>query len=376
MEDPIRVLHVINKMQRAGTETMIMNLYRNIDRTKVQFDFMVHTEDEGAYDREIISLGGRIFRVPRLNGVNLFKYIRCWKKFFDEHPEILIVHGHMGSSAAVYLSIANSYNRYTITHSHSSNNKNIVYNIATYSLRYQAKFLFACSQDAGISRYGKREWIKRQGIVLNNAIDVNRFIFSSVTRDRLRKIHNCYNDFVIGSVGRFLKVKNHQFIIDIFNELNKKNRSSKLILIGEGELKQDIERKVDKLGLTDYVIFLGNIDNVNEYLSMMDVLLMPSLYEGLGIAVIEAQTSGLKCVISDAIPNEVDITGNVEFVSLNRSAQEWADILLKYNNSYKRKSMEEDIAKAGYNIHQTSKWLEDFYLSKCQNVIHSGKALH
>lgn len=373
MDKPIRILQVIGIMNRGGAETMIMNLYRNIDRTKVQFDFVVHTNEVGSFDEEIKALGGRIYHCPRYVIKNHIGYKKWWKKFLSEHSQDYIaVHGHIGSTASIYLSISNSYGLYTIAHSHSASGistlKDVVYKLLSYNTRNVAKCFFACSQLAGIKRYGRQIVCNNKiFFVLNNAIDTEKYICNDCIKNKKDK-ELCIDESqtVLGHVGRFDNAKNQMFLVHIFNELQNYNENSKLILVGNGKNFELVKEKVKLLDLENKVIMTGVRDDVNEILQTFDIFVFPSIYEGLPVSVIEAQASGLKCLLSDTVTKEVDITGNVEFMSLEKSPKEWAEKIVSML-PYERKNTQQKIVDAGYDIKSTAEWLTDFYLKLAEN---------
>lgn len=361
---PIRILHVIGIMNRGGAETMIMNLYRNINKTKVQFDFVENEGYDAAFDQEIRELGGRIYHCPRYRGKNHFAYAKWWNDFFAEHTgEYHIVHGHIGSTAAIYLSIAKKYDCYTIAHSHSAGSGSIMYRIFAYPTRYVADHFFACSNDAGISRYGRKVGNdEKRCEVLNNAIDTKKFTFNTEIRSRMRnELHFNEDSLIIGHVGRFVDVKNHLFLIDVFEQIHLRNPNSALLLVGDGELRPKIEAAIAGKNLDDSVIMVGIQPNVWDYYQIMDVFVMPSLYEGLPVSMVEAQAAGLPCLISTNVPRETAITDLVEFIPLENGAASWADCVQKIVYDPRRNLLNE-IVTAGYDISTTSKWLEDFYM--------------
>lgn len=368
MDKPIRILQVIGIMNRGGAETMIMNLYRNIDITKVQFDFVVHTNEVGSFDEEIKALGGRIYHCPRYVIKNHIGYKKWWKKFLSEHSQDYIaVHGHIGSTASIYLSISNSYGLYTIAHSHSARGistlKDVVYKLLSYNTRNVAKCFFACSQLAGIKRYGRHIVHNNKNFfILNNAIDTEKYICNDYIKNKKDK-ELCIDESqtVLGHVGRFDNAKNQIFLVHIFNELQNYNENSKLILVGNGKNFEFVKEKVKLLDLENKVIMTGVRDDVNEILQTFDMFVFPSIYEGLPVSVIEAQASGLKCLLSDTVTKEVDITGNVEFMSLEKSPKEWAEKIVSML-PYERKNTQQKIIDAGYDIKSTAEWLTDFYI--------------
>lgn len=367
MVEPIKVLQVVTQMNRGGLETMLMNYYRNIDRSKVQFDFLTHRNGEKDYDSEILSLGGKIYCLPSLNPFDR-KYLRQIDDFFRDHTEYKIVHSHLNCMSTYPLKYARKYGvPVRIAHSHNSGQKrNLKYLVKIYSRSQITKYathLAACSEQAGKWMYGKSDFI-----IINNAIDAGKFIFDENTFNKMRRELNIENKFVIGHVGRFDIQKNHSFIIDIFEEVYKKNKDSVLILVGLGDLKEDIEQKVKRLGFSEAVMFLGLRNDIQDVLQPFDVFLFPSLYEGLGISVVEAQASGLHCIVSENIPKEAYVTDLIEAISLKLPAGVWAERILNYQYGYGRKDTYEQIKSNGYDITVTAKWLEKFYLSALANL--------
>lgn len=363
MDSPIRVLHVIGIMNRGGAETMIMNLYRNIDRTKVQFDFVENSDKPAAFDKEILSLGGRIFRCPHYNVKNHFKYCKWWVDFFAAHKnEYPIVHGHLGSTAAIYLFIAQKYGVFTIAHSHSASKGSIKYRIFSYPTRYIADHFFACSKDAATSRYGKLVVNNSSRFqILKNAIDTKKFVFNSNIRKEFKeKLQIPYNFIVIGHIGRFVEAKNHLFLLDIFENILKKEANAVLLLVGDGERRPEIEAYIKEKKIKN-VILTGVKSNTWDYYQVMDVFLMPSLYEGLPVSLVEAQASGLPCCVSSSVPREAAITDLVQFRSLEDSAEQWADWALAYCHT-PRRDRQLELQNAGYDISETARWLEKYYL--------------
>ena len=366
MDAPVRVLHVLGRLDICGAETLVMNIYRNIDRTKVQFDFMLHTGDKCAYESEVAALGGEIFRIPAYKALNHFKYKSEWRKFFKNNSAHKIIHGHMTSTAAIYLKIAKKHGLTAVSHAHNtSSGRDLtakIKDIMQLPIKNTADYLFACSKAAGIWCYGRNIGERPDFKVVNNAIDAEKFIFDPFIRELKRKELGLENKFVICHVGRFEVQKNHSFLIDIFKEIYEKNHNAVLLLTGEGPLRGDIEKKAESLNLKDNVIFTGVCSDIPDLLCAADVFLFPSLWEGLGIVLIEAQASGLHCIASDVVPEEAKITGLLEYVSLDKPASYWAEKVLSYDCGYERKNMRDGIKNAGYDIKEGSKRLEDFYL--------------
>lgn len=366
--DPIRVLHVIGIMNRGGAETMIMNLYRQIDRAKIQFDFVESCSEKAAFDDEIRSLGGRTYHCPHYNGRNHFQYCRWWKHFFQKHKEYRIVHGHIGSTAPLYLEAAKAAGAYTIAHSHNSGKdysiKGLLYRFLAYRVRYIADYFFACSEAAGLDRFGNCVVSGTNYKVFHNAIDVQSYQFRAEERMRIRSELNVQDKIVIGHVGRFERQKNHEFLIDIFRVIHDQNPESVLLLIGDGSLRRKIEKKVEQLKLTDAVLFGGVRQDVNCLLQAMDVFVFPSLYEGLPLVTVEAQAAGLPCVISDRVPEECILTDKlVKVCGLNESLKTWA-AAAQGQARITRTDTSQEVQMHGYDISETASWLESFYLEK------------
>jgi glycosyltransferase involved in cell wall biosynthesis len=357
-----RILHIVPDMRSGGLETLIMNIYRNIDRTKIQFDFLVHYRKLAFYDEEIEALGGQIYRLSFREDNHFLGYLKDLNDFFSQHDEYDVVHGHMASLAFIYLKYACKYGINTrIIHSHNTDTeKTLKGYIKRYLIKfssYYANVCFACSEEAGKFLFGNKEFK-----VINNGIISSKFKYNEKIRSTILEKYNAQDKFVVGHIGRFCKQKNHRFLVDIFSCVKEMNDDSELWLIGDGELKEDIQNYVQKLGLENCVKFLGIKKNVEEFYQGMDVFVLPSLFEGLGIVNIEAQTSGLKCVLSDQVPSIVDVTGNVEFVSLNKTKKEWADIIVK-NISYDRKDCQKKVINAGFDIEAEAMKIQEFYFN-------------
>lgn len=355
----IRVLQIVTYMGRGGLETMIMNYYRNIDRNKVQFDFLVHRQEEADYDKEIVALGGKIYHMPMLNPFSK-SYFNALDSFFKEH-KYDIVHCHLDCMSAYPLKIAKKNGvRVRIAHSHNkSQDKNLKYPIKLYSKRLIPKYathLLSCGKEAGDWMFNGKPYT-----ILNNAIDAQSYRFDKQIREEMREqLGFNQEDFVIGHVGRFNPQKNHNFIIDVFNFVHKKNTAAKLVLVGTGDGQKAIKEKVESLALSDSVLFLGNRTDVNKILQAMDVFLFPSLYEGLPLSIIEAQAAGLPCVISDNVPPECIVTDLIEAASLDDALAKW-EIVITSQKSVKRKDTYELIKKSGFDVKSNVLVLEKMY---------------
>ncbi|KNY26832.1 glycosyl transferase group 1 [Pseudobacteroides cellulosolvens ATCC 35603 = DSM 2933] len=346
---------------------MIMNYYRNIDRSKVQFDFLVHYNEPGAYDEEIIRLGGKIFIMPKTVPHNYFIYRKSLEHFFKEHSEYKIVHGHLTSTAFMYLKIAKKYGvKCCIAHAHNTNvPRNIKGFIEKESKKLMLKYtdrLFSCSDAAAKFYFGEKIINTRGYNVLNNAIDSSEFIYNEKDREMIRQVLELEGKFVIGHIGRFETQKNHKYLLNIFRKIVNRKSNSVLLLIGKGPLEEEVKQKVHEMKLDKNVIFMGVRSDIPLLLQGMDVFVLPSLYEGLGIVLIEAQAAGLKCFASSSIPSEAKITDLVTFISLENSTEYWADEILKYYNGYNRKNCQKEIEESGYEIKSEVSNLEEFYI--------------
>lgn len=362
---PIRVLHVVTTMNHGGLETMLMNYYRHIDHNLVQFDFLVHRDSESDYDQEILSLGGQIYHLPRLNPFSIH-YHKELDSFFKNHPEYQIVHVHQDCMSSIALKAAyRNHVPVRIAHSHNANqDKNIKYLIKRYFMRsipQYATHLFACGEEAGKWMFNGKNFI-----VLNNAIDTQHFVYDMNKRSLVRGKLGVTDDFIIGHVGRFNKQKNHDFLIDIFNEVHKIINNSKLLLVGTGNLKDRIRKRVTELNLTDDVIFLGNRNDVNDLMQAMDIFVFPSHYEGLPVTLVEAQASGLPIIKSNYVPDQCIMTPNVYTLSLSDSSKEWANEIIKMMKEYKRTDTSHYIIENKYDVSANAKWLEKFYIGEVE----------
>lgn len=358
----IRILHVVPNMQAGGLETMIMSWYRNIDRSKLQFDFLAHYQGEYFYDDEIAQLGGKIYHLSVRDDNNFVKYLKDLDSFFSLHKEYKIVHGHMESLGQFYFKAAKKHGvPVRIAHSHNSATeptlKGMLKGILAKRFPVYATHYFACSGMAGRFMFGKRDYK-----VIKNAIELEKFKYSESVRREMRRDFGVENKFVIGHIGRFCTQKNHKFLIDVFEQVRKRKENAVLLLVGKGELLENVKDYVNEKKLTDYVFFGGVRNDVNKLYKAMDVFVFPSLFEGLGIVAIEAQESSLMTVCSDVVPEEANVTQYFKALSLNNPVSEWAEQICKYDNGYEKVDVTEKIRDAGYDIKNSSSKLQQFYL--------------
>lgn len=361
----IRVLQVVTYMGRGGLETMLMNYYRHMDRDKVQFDFLTHRQERAAYDDEIESLGGRIYRLPRLVPWSR-SYLTALDAFFTEHPEYQIVHVHQDCLSSVILKVAAKHHiPVRIAHSHSANqDKNLKYPIKLWykrSIPHYATDLFACGKNAG-------DWMFSGATyrTIYNAIDIAAYSFNALKRTEVRHSLGFTDKLVIGHVGRFNPPKNHPFLLEIFSALLKKEPNAVLLLVGGGEDLPKMQAKAQTLGIAEYVRFLGIRNDVADLMQAMDVFVFPSLYEGLGIVLIEAQAAGLPCVVSDTIPQEAYVTDLLSAESLSVSTGAWAEKVLE-KRKCPRTDHSKEVAAHGFDIEVEALKLQEFYQNVYQN---------
>lgn len=367
MYKPIRVAQIMGKWNGGGVESVVMNYYRHIDRNKIQFDFICDNDSTNIPYEEIEKLGGQVFLVPPYQKV--FKYNKELLKIFKKE-KYKIVHSNINTLSVFPLKIAKKAGvPIRIAHSHSTTNKkewkkNLLKQILRPFSKIYATDYFSCSEYAGRWLFGNKEFDEGNIYVLNNAIDINKFKYDEKARNKLRKELNIKEDtVVIGHVGRFVKQKNHTFLIDIFNEYYKLNNKSILLLIGQGPLEKKIKEKVASLNLQDSVKFLGQRNDVDRLYQALDVFLFPSLYEGLGMVLIEAQCSGLSCIASTRIPEAAKITKNVKFLDLNYSPKFWADEIINNIKTLDRIDCSNHIKQSDYDIEKEVNSLEKKYKS-------------
>lgn len=354
-QEPIRVLIVNGKMICGGIESFIMNIYRHIDRTKLQFDFLVHYAQRFFYDDEIERLGGKIHRLTFRNDNNFFKYKKDLANFFRSHPEYQIVWGQMEGLASIYLKAAKKAGvKTTIAHSHITSAEKSLKGLVKRFLRRNvykyADYRFACSTEAGKYLFKNHDFT-----LIPNAIDTQRFAYNEAVRIRIREEKGWTDKFVVGHIGRFNEQKNHRYLIEIFDEYHKLNANSALCLCGDGELMPEIKKLVESKGLTENVCFTGNIPNVNEFYQAFDCFVMPSLYEGLPVSGVEAQTSGLPCLFADTITREVALLPDrISFLSIKQSPAIWAE-QIKMNEPLERWDCFFCVKQQGYDLSTLAK---------------------
>ncbi|MDO4499710.1 MAG: glycosyltransferase family 1 protein [Erysipelotrichaceae bacterium] len=372
MEEPVRVLHVVTHMNCGGLENMIMNYYRNIDRSKVQFDFLTHrpANEKKFFDDEILEMGGKIFHLPKLNPFSPY-YLHSLDNFFKVHKEYKIIHVHQDCLSGIILKAAKKNNvPVRIAHCHNSNqDKGLKYFIKEYFKKDIVKYatkLYACGLQSG-------EWMfkTKNFEVFPNAIDAKKYQYDVKIREEMRNELDLGSSIVLGHVGRFSNVKNHKFIVDIFTKMVDMGKDAKLLLVGQGELFEEIKTIVESRQLSDRVIFTGLRSDINKIMQAMDVFLLPSLFEGFPVTMVEAQAAGLPCVISDKVPLECKITNDVAQISLNESKEVWIETIEELLTK-ERCDVHEEVVLKGYDVKENTKKIENYYI-ECVNLIKERK---
>lgn len=371
MVSPIRVLCVFATLDCGGAESMCMNIYRQINRSRVQFDFVKHTPNKGELEEEIQSLGGKIIEAPRYRIINKIQYEEWWRSFFRQHPEYRIIHGHFFSISSVYFRIAHEFGLHTVGHSH-----NVKLGYPSLKLLFKMYYVrrvekesdtcFACSKAAGEYVFRHKKYI-----VVHNAIDSKKFAWNEYEAAKIRRgLGVGPEKLIIGTCGSLTHQKNPFGILEIFKSIHSKNRNTLLLWIGDGKMRKQIEGRIQQLNLSDAVLLTGARTDVYRVMQAMDVFILPSFWEGLALVSVEAQAAGLPCYFSDTITKECAITDLVQFLPLN-DPETWSDRILADKGI--RKDTIKDIVSAGYDIVASAQWLEDFYMSLYEKLINKKR---
>lgn len=368
MAGPIRVLHILQRMEAGGIQAFLMNLYRNIDRSKVQFDFLVEYQEKQFYDDEIEKMGGRIYRSSIHNDYNIVKFNRFLDEFFRMHNEYKVVHVHAYTIGYFCLRAASRAGvPVRIAHAHT---KGIIHD-KKYPLKKIMKMLysayatdlFACSEEAGRYFFGNKAYS-----IIKNGIDPKKFIANAETRKCMRQSLEVENQLVIGNIGRLHESKNQTFLLHLFAVLHESHPHAALLIVGAGPLEKKLKEESRRLNLTNSVQFLGNRKDIPQLMQAMDVLVMPSLFEGLGIVAIEAQAAGVPAVCSTGFPPDIEITSLVTRKELSAPMQSWAEAILRQaNNPTRHTDTFKTIVDAGFDIKNTAQIIQKYYINKYVN---------
>lgn len=368
----IKVLYFVDRMLRGGIQTFVLENMRHMDKRKIQIDYLL-LDDGNHYELEDVlkNEGANIYKLKNVwlrKPQDYLYYMKSMRKFFKTHNDYDIVHLHSSSKNWLVLYYAKKYGiKVRIAHSHNigfqttSKMQIILANMFKPLLKINATDFLACSHDAGKWLFGRKEFI-----VVHNAVDLKKFEYNLQEREDIRKKYKLENSFVIGHIGRFTNQKNHKFLIQIFYEFQKKYSNAKLLLVGEGILQDEIKQMVKNLKIDNKVIFAGFHTDTEKYLSAMDVFVFPSLYEGLGLVLIEAQANGIPCFTSkDVVPKEAKVSRQLEFISLTKTPGEWAVQIL--NGDLQRQNVKHEIIENGYQIEDTAKFLQGYYINRVMN---------
>lgn len=367
----LKILYIVPSLRLCnGVASYAMNYFRHIDNDNIQIDFIVGINERSKYFEEVENKGSKIYYIPKMGIKNFWKSFRLIKQFFKEN-RYDIVHCHVLNMGAFYLYEAKRNNvKVRILHSHvtktADKRMNKIRNDILMPISIKnANYYCACSLDAG-----KKLFKNKKFTIIKNAIDGKRFAYNEEIRNSIRKKYHMEDSIVIGNVGRLCNQKNQKFLIKIFNELCTKSSKIKLIIVGNGPLEAELKDYVKRLAIEDKVCFFKPMENIENIYQAIDVFVMPSIYEGLGIVLIEAQTSGIPCIVSNAIPKEAKITKEYKELDLNNSIKQWASEIEKVLEKLPiRRTRSEELVKYNYDINIEAKRLEEFYMEIVKNKI-------
>lgn len=324
MKKPIRIIHVVGIMDYGGVESLIMNWYREIDRRHYQFDFIVHTTKKGKYDDEIISMGGKIYRVPQYRLKHIFAYQKAWRDLLGTLPDHQLIHGHIRSTAKIYSKLCHAFGKKVILHSHSTGENKDYKQLAKFLLKWRLTVhvdqCLACSEEAG-------RWLFKETpfLVLPQTIRLENYAFNLESRTKMRQQLGFTDELVLGHVGRFISQKNHEFFIALGRSVKESNKKIVFLLIGEGDMKKKFIKKINEEELSQYFNLIEPRRSIESYYHAMDIFLFPSIKEGLGMVAIEAQAAGLPVIASQAVPKETAVTTLIQYLSLDVSL--WLSVI-------------------------------------------------
>lgn len=375
--EPIRVLQEDVILGPGGIESFLMNVYRHIDRDQLQFDFMVHRPQEAVHEKEVRELGGKIYRTPGVNPLNPSDYNKSVMEVLNAHPEYKVIHAHADLNGWALRCAAKCGVPTRIAHCHSAKS---VINAKYFLIRYEKLWIkkyctdmFMCSTPAGEWLFGKKAVADGKVKFIKNGVESQRFQYDEKARAEIREEIGAGDKLVFCHVGNFTQPKNNKFLVDVFAEIHKMNPNTMLIMAGDGALREECMQKVASLGLNDSVKYLGVRKDIPRVLQGADLFVFPSLWEGLPLSCVEAQSTGLPVLMSDSITPEVLITDGAKTCSLASGAEHWAKEALKLCTSYKRRDCRNDIIKAGFDIQDTADFLQEFYLERTLKAMHAQK---
>lgn len=354
----------------SGVSSVALNYALNIDNSAYVVDFMVNEPPVEQLRKLVEDNGGKIFVMPELRLKKSLKYLISLIRFYNEHKEYRIIHGHVANSAVFYLGMAMLYKvPYRIIHSHNSYASDIKWKavrnkILCLPIKLVANRYLACSRVAANFLFGNN---LDNVQIIHNAIEIDKFRFDRNVRNEARLSLSAENNFVVGHVGRMCLQKNHSFLLKVFKEIKLLEPKSILFLVGDGELRSELEQESKNLGISESVQFLGITKNIPEFMQAIDLLIMPSLFEGLPVVGVEAQATGLACIFSSNITSEVKIGDNTEFMPLEASPEEWAKKALELGRNYKREKPIQGLER--YDIHVQAQRLKEYYDSLYKEMV-------
>lgn len=365
MSQKIKVLHIVGAMAPGGLENFIMNLFRNIDRESVSFDFVVHARKDGDYVPELEKSGAKVYLCPRLTAHPL-KNLKEIKRIVKENNYDFVIRHTANALVTPQLLAAKKGGAKTICHSHSTDDPSkLLHKLGKLLMRKSTDYRFACSEAAGKWMYGNLGFT-----VVKNALDIREFAYSSDKDADIRREFNCEGRPLFGHIGNLLEVKNHLYLMDVYAAIIKRIPNALCFCIGEGDMRPKIEARIKELGIGDNVILTGMRFDVPKFMSALDVLLFPSIFEGLPLSLIEAQAASLPMIISDRITRDVEVTeGIVRFMSIDLSPDEWAERAVEIAEEFKnsdqkamlRTEQRKVIAEHGYDIEELCRFYESFF---------------
>lgn len=363
-----KVIHVFAYLDRGGAETFAINLLKN-KSADLQMDFLVHTDKKMDYENEVTKYGSKIFRLEKYRFYNHLSYVKYLKKILIQN-KYDVVHFHLRSIASIMIPTFKKFGVKVIVHSHStSNGKGIctsfIKNILQYPLRFQADLKVGCTSDSVKWLFGTGTFNNNNYVILPNAVDLELFNKGSIGDD----LEYINNKFVVGHVGRFEEVKNHRFIVEVFSEFLKRNPHALLVLVGDGPLKKEIEELVSELSIENCVLFLGKREDIAYVIKKFNILLFPSLYEGLPVSLVEAQAAGIPVLMSDTVSKDVKLTSLVESFSLNKKSSEWSEVMNQVSQRELSSFEKEELFSSDYNVKNLSK----YYTKLIDELIESSK---
>jgi glycosyltransferase involved in cell wall biosynthesis len=375
----IKVLHVVGKRPRGGVGTFLINMNRQINTDIIKFDYLIcdPSKEDGAFDKAVKAFGAQVFVLPELKYRNTLKFLSELGRFYKSNHDYDIVHVHSPNIGLFNFYLAKKYgimNRLLHSHNTKYSDKSISA-IRNFILQLPLKFYVtskvACSKKASKFLFGSKAMEKGEVFLAKNAIDADKFRYNKKIREQVRKKLNLEGNFVIGHIGRFNAQKNHSFLLDIFQQIVKKDKSAILVLVGNGELEGEILKKSKSFGIEDSIVFMGSRNDVSDLLQAFDVFVLPSLFEGLPLVGIEIQAAGLPSVVSNSITDEIKITDIVEFMSLQDSPIKWAEKIISFKN-YSRTNLFEEVFKSGYDEKIAAKKLQDHYYNLTNRKINNS----